>query len=131
MCLPAFESRSLSRRTAVYVLCADAFGARKGLSSPMDSSKLSRRCAAFAALLATALVNCPAFAAPCAGLPSPFYGIGGSGPQQLFAKLGKALSAATPPQTLVYQAPGACLGVDAILNGTKMMGTATYWDATG
>jgi ABC-type phosphate transport system substrate-binding protein len=98
----------------------------------MDAPSTLRRCAvaALAALTATS-VAAPSLAAPCSSLPSPIYGIGGSAPNQLFAKLGKALSAANPPVTIVYQSPGACFGPDAILNGTLIKGTANYWDATG
>lgn len=94
-------------------------------------SKLRRFGVAFAAALTASSLGAPAFAGLCSDLPSPIYGIGGSAPSQLFSKVAKALSAANPPQTIVYQAPGACHGPDAILNGTKITGTANYWDATG
>lgn len=88
-------------------------------------SKLRRLAAAATAALTVSALAAPAPAAPCSSLPAPFYGIGGSAPNQLFSKLGKALSAATPPQTLVYQSPGACFGPDAIANGTLIKGTAS------
>lgn len=94
-------------------------------------STLRRAGVAVLAALTASSVAAPALAAPCNTLPSPIYGIGGSAPNQLFARLGKALSAASPPVTLVYQSPGACFGPDAILNGTKITGTANYWDANG
>jgi hypothetical protein len=97
----------------------------------MPSSKLRRFGAAICAALTATSIAAPALAAACNTLPSPIYGIGGSAPSQLFAKLGKALSNASPPQTLVYQSPSACAGVQAILNGTPITGTANYWDATG
>jgi hypothetical protein len=94
-------------------------------------SKSRRRAVAAAAALTASALAAPALAVPCNTLPAPIYGIGGSAPNQLFARLGKALSGATPAQTLVYQSPGACFGPNAILNGTKITGTASYWDATG
>jgi hypothetical protein len=91
--------------------------------------------ARFAAGLATAAVvvgaSRPALAVNCKDLPAPIYGIGGSAPKPLFARLAKALTNAAPQQTLVYQAPGACIGPNAIIAGTKMTGTASYWDAAG
>ncbi len=91
--------------------------------------------ARLAAGLATAAVivgsSRSALALNCKDLPAPIYGVGGSAPKPLFAKLAKALTAATPTQTLVYQAPGACFGPNAIISGTKMTGTASYWDDTG
>jgi hypothetical protein len=30
--------------------------------------------------------------------------------------------------TVIYQSQGSCVGVDAVLNGTKMAGVANYWD---
>lgn len=72
-----------------------------------------------------------ALALNCKDLPAPIYGVGGSAPKPLFAKLAWALSGASPTQTLVYQAPGACFGPNAIIAGTKMTGTASYWDNTG
>ncbi|MFT3773684.1 MAG: hypothetical protein QM820_50565 [Minicystis sp.] len=95
------------------------------------SSKVRRIAVAATAALTASSLAAPALAVPCNTLPSPIYGIGGSAPSQLFSKVGKALSNASPPQTLVYQAPGACFGPNAILNGTKITGTANYWDATG
>ncbi len=95
------------------------------------SSKLGRFGAAAGAALAATTVSAHALAVACNTLPAPVYGIGGSAPSQLFAKLGKALSAATPASTIVYQSPGACLGPNAILSSVPMTGTATYWDATG
>jgi hypothetical protein len=98
----------------------------------MDASLPGGRLgAAVAAALATWLCTRPAHAVACNTLPAPVYGVGGSAPTQLFAKLGKALSNATPPQTIVYQSPGACVGPQYLINGTKMTGTANYWDTTG
>ena len=86
--------------------------------------------AALAALLAAAETRL-AVAQECASLPSPIYGIGGSAPRPLFARLGQALSQASPPETFIYQAPGACLGPNYVISGTKLTGTASFWDAAG
>ena len=90
-----------------------------------------RRWPALVVVLLTCAATRTAHAVACNTLPSPVYGIGGSGPLPLFAKLGKALSAASPPQTIVYQSPGACVGAQSILSGTLMTGMASYWDSTG
>ncbi|AKT40100.1 hypothetical protein [Chondromyces crocatus] len=83
------------------------------------------------AALTIGTVNAAALAADCATLPSPIYGIGGSAPRPLFARLGQALSQATPPETFIYQAPGACHGPNYVIAGTRITGTASYWDAAG
>lgn len=70
----------------------------------------------------------PALAANCDTLPSPLYITGSSAAKPFIAALGKALAGTT---TLVYSSPGSCNGVDAIFNGTKMTGNASYWDSTG
>ncbi len=49
----------------------------------------------------------------------------------LIAKLAPALQASSPPTTIVYKGQGSCTGVDAIVNGTKITGTASVWDASG
>jgi hypothetical protein len=74
-----------------------------------------------------------AHAINCSELPGPVYGLGGSASKPFLAKVSKALANAPGPdtQTIVFQAPGACLGIYAVLNGTKLTGTASYWDATG
>lgn len=72
-----------------------------------------------------------ASAVECNALPSPIYGTGGSAMKPILGKVGAALSAATPPQTIVYQAPGACFGINSVAANTKLTGTASYWDATG
>src|SRR5262245_12516626 len=69
-----------------------------------------------------------ASAAPCAGLPKPVYITGSTAVKPFMAGLGKALNGQT---TLVYKGQGSCVGVDAILNGTPITGTASYWDAMG
>lgn len=93
----------------------------------------SQRRRALAALVGAGLAATgpSALALECKDLPSPVYGIGGSAQKPLFKNYGKALSGATPPETIVYQAPGACLGPSTIISGTKLTGTASYWDAAG
>jgi hypothetical protein len=90
-----------------------------------------RRCAALSIFVGVTCAGSAAFATECKDLPSPIYGIGGSAQKPLFAKVGKALTNAAPPETFIYQAPGACLGPNAIISGTKLTGTASYWDAAG
>jgi hypothetical protein len=98
----------------------------------MDSTSKLRHLAPAAGVLAAALAaSAPAHAILCKELPSPVYGIGGSAPKPVFAKLGTALTKASPPETIVYQYPGACHGANALIFGTKMTGTASYWDAAG
>ncbi|HVJ94023.1 MAG TPA: hypothetical protein VM580_29740 [Labilithrix sp.] len=73
-----------------------------------------------------------ALADPCSNLdPPPIYGSGGSATKPLLAKLASKLAGATPPLHVVYQAPGACVGVNGLFGGTKITGTASYWDAAG
>jgi hypothetical protein len=97
----------------------------------MSSAFKARLAAGLAAAAVVVGASRPALAVNCKDLPAPIYGIGGSAPKPLFARLAKALTNAAPQQTLVYQAPGACLGPNAIISGTKMTGTASYWDAAG
>ena len=78
------------------------------------------------------LISGNGLAAPCADLvPAPIYGLGGSATKPLFAKLASKLAAATPALNVVYQAPGACVGVNGLFGGTKITGTASHWDAAG
>lgn len=87
---------------------------------------LATSCAATVLLLAGS-----AGAAPCSDLTNPIYGSGGSATKPLLGKLASKLIAATPALSVVYQAPGACVGVNGLFAGTKLTGTASYWDATG
>jgi ABC-type phosphate transport system substrate-binding protein len=92
----------------------------------------ARRCTAAIAFAAIACGGVrAAHAADCSTLPNPIYGIGGSATKPLFAKVGAALAASTPTTTLVYQAPGACNGINAVLAATPLSGTASYWDTAG
>lgn len=56
---------------------------------------------------------------------------GSSAINPLISKLAPALAAQTPAITIVYQSQGSCTGVNAILAGTKITGTATIWDTAG
>jgi hypothetical protein len=69
-----------------------------------------------------------AAATDCAALPKATYVTGSSAVKPFMASLGKALAGST---TIVYKGQGSCVGVDAVLNGTKITGTASYWDAAG
>jgi hypothetical protein len=69
-----------------------------------------------------------ASAADCSTFTKPTYITGSSAAKPFVAALGKALSGTV---TLVYKGQGSCNGPDAIINGTKMTGTASYWDAAG
>jgi hypothetical protein len=99
----------------------------------MAHARERRRQGAAAFLLFATLgaAGSTAWAVECKDLPSPIYGIGGSAQKPLFARVGKALTNASPPETFIYQAPGACLGPNSIISDTKLTGTASYWDAAG
>lgn len=64
-------------------------------------------------------------------LPPPIYGSGGSATKPLLGKVAAKLFAAAQPLNVVYQSPGACVGVNALLSSATLTGTASYWDATG
>src|SRR5262245_11285595 len=90
---------------------------------------LSKRVAlALAGPLAVLTVSWSASAAPCAAEATPIYITGSSAVKPFVKGLAAALAGASPKVTLVYKGAGSCTGVDAILNGTKMTGTASYWD---
>lgn len=85
-----------------------------------------------AGALALATVG-EASAAPCSELPNPIYGLGGSASKPTLAKISQGLAALPAPNTatIVFQAPGACIGIQALLDNTAITGTASFWDATG
>lgn len=92
----------------------------------------------FAALLAglvCALGARTAVAADCAALPSPVYVTGSTAAKPLLAEIGKLMAGQSPPATVVYLGQGSCTGVDAILSGTPVVGSAngalSYWDVSG
>lgn len=67
----------------------------------------------------------------CKDKPSPIYGIGGSATKPILGKVGAALAAQATPRTIVYQAPGACVGINGLIGNTPLTGTASYWDTDG
>jgi ABC-type phosphate transport system substrate-binding protein len=82
--------------------------------------------------LAILLAGRGASAADCSTLTGPLYVAGSSAIQTVVGEIGKVLAAEpTPDTTVVYVNAGSCVGVDAILNGTPLSGTALYWDSTG
>ncbi len=100
------------------------------------STTLRRAALATGALLGTIALSRPALAVSCNTLPSPIYSVGDTGAFPILAKIGTALTGATPAQTLVYQSYGSCEGVAAIVPSggnpaTLMTGTASYWDSSG
>lgn len=94
----------------------------------MIPSSHTRIAAAIGAAAAASLFAPTTFAADCASLPNPVYVTGSSAVKPFLVKLGAALSKASPAVTIVYKGQGSCNGPDAIVNGTKMTGTAVYWD---
>jgi ABC-type phosphate transport system substrate-binding protein len=70
-----------------------------------------------------------AAAAPdCSTLPNTTYVTGSTAVKPFMAALGKALAGKA---TVIYQGQGSCVGVAAIVSGTPIKGTASYWDAAG
>ena len=67
----------------------------------------------------------------CRDKPSPIYGLGGSATKPLLGKVAAALAAQASPRTIIYQAPGACVGINGLIGATALTGTASYWDAAG
>src|SRR5262249_34715607 len=94
------------------------------------------RCAG-SALFVAALVTLatPVRAADCSTLPNPLFVAGSSAVQPLLAAIGRILVGGTTPTTIVYLGTGSCVGVNAILSGTPIMGSGmtalTYWDPNG
>jgi ABC-type phosphate transport system substrate-binding protein len=97
------------------------------------SSNGTRRAATAALIVGQVLAAKSALAIDCndPSLPSPIYGLGGSAQKPIIGKFAAGLAAASPAATVIYQAPGACLGINGLLGGTKLTGTASYWDTTG
>ena len=89
--------------------------------------KASAAVAALAALAATAVAS-TSHADSCASLNNPVYVTGSSAVEPFMKVLGAALYPAT---TIVYQKPGSCVGVDAIVKGTVMSGSAQYFPTPG
>jgi hypothetical protein len=81
--------------------------------------------------LATLAASGKALAVDCSTLPNPVYGLGGSSTKPILGKVAAGLVVAATPQSIVYQAPGACLGINGLIGNTLLTGTASYWDAAG
>jgi ABC-type phosphate transport system substrate-binding protein len=86
-------------------------------------------------LLASTAHARAAQALPCETLSNPLYVTGSSAVKPLLAEIAKVLTAApgaSGPVTVVYLGVGSCVGVDAVLNGTRIGGAAlSYWDDQG
>lgn len=87
-------------------------------------------CAA-AIFLAAATLPRDAIAAPCADLPNPTIGLGGSAAKPLLAAFATELSAQAEPVSLVFQSTTSCFGITAYLDGTPMTGSASFWGDDG
>jgi len=70
-------------------------------------------------------------AVACEDLPNPVIGVGGSASKPLLGLVGAALASSPEPLTVIYQAPGACLGITPYVDNTPVTGTANYWLADG
>jgi hypothetical protein len=96
----------------------------------MSTSKLLRAGVALGSVLAVASGSHLAHAIACndPSLPNPIYLVGGSAPLPIFQQLGAALSAVSPPITLIYQSSAGCAGVNAIISPSSagLTGNATY-----
>lgn len=92
-----------------------------------------RKLLPLALLGAAATIAAPsvAFALDCADLPNPVYGLGGNAIKPLLKQIGTVLSAANEPETIVYQGPGQCFGINGLIEETPITGTAFYFDAEG
>jgi len=66
----------------------------------------------------------------CSSLVNPVFVAGSSAAKPFLQRFGENLTA-TDEMTLVYQSAGSCVGVDAIVNNTRLGGTATYWAGPG
>jgi hypothetical protein len=91
----------------------------------------ARAAARWLAALAALAAPDSALAVECASLPNPVYGLGGSAGKPLIGKTAAALAGAGSTDTIVYQAPGACFGINGLIAATKITGTASYWLADG
>jgi hypothetical protein len=70
---------------------------------------------------------------PCSSLPNPIYATGSTAIAPFLGTIAQVVArpdSAGRSVTVVYQGQGSCHGVDAILNGTPITQTATYWDPT-
>ena len=88
--------------------------------------------AALAGAIGLALPS-TANAADCASLPTPVYVSGSSAVKPFLATIAQSLVSASKPITIVYQAPGSCVGVNYMTTSPAgaITGTGIVWDATG
>jgi ABC-type phosphate transport system substrate-binding protein len=71
-------------------------------------------------------------AATCASLTNPVYIAGSSAVQTILKNAAPVLQQLGAPVTPVYSSQGSCVGMDDIVNGTKVpAGTAVIWDNNG
>lgn len=87
--------------------------------------------ASVAAALVVAAAPAHAQDVDCADLPNPAYGIGGSAQKPIVASYATLFSGLSTPRTIIYQSPGACFAMSALVEGAPITGTATYWAADG
>lgn len=95
---------------------------------------MPRRMLSVAFVLSCALLAQPARAQdaiPCASLPNPVYGIGGSAQKPTVGDFAAAFRAAEEEVTLIYASPGACFAMSAFIDHAPITGTASYWEADG
>ncbi len=90
-----------------------------------------------AALTASLAANSPALAAvDCGSIPNAVVVTGSTAIKPLLAELAKVLvvpaAPGAQPVSVLYASTASCVGVDAILNGTKVTSASlVYWDSTG
>src|SRR5690606_17137036 len=106
-----------------------AYGApREEISRQMKRVVRSRGAVAWFVVLVSLPAATAGAQAPCTELENPVIGAGGSASVPLLERVGAALRTVDPPITLVYQSPGACFGITPYVDGTRITGTASYWD---
>lgn len=86
---------------------------------------------ALAVFAATSAVAESAWCQACDSLPNPVYGLGANAVKPLFKNVGRQLAGASTPQTIVYQSPGQCSGINGLLAGSLLTGTASWWNDQG
>jgi hypothetical protein len=67
----------------------------------------------------------------CSSLPNPVYGIGGSAQKPTVGDFAEVFRNAADPFTLIYQSPGACFAMSALIDGVPITGSASFWNADG
>jgi hypothetical protein len=108
-------------------------GARlKTLSSHLSPQSLATLTLSLCLSGAASAATLPTVACDDASLVNPLYGIGGSAQTPLIKAIARKLAAQTPPITVVYASPGACLSAQTLVSATGTFTTsATYWNAAG